>query len=236
MRATGLTDIGLVRKSNEDRLLIDEKIGLFIVCDGMGGHKGGDVASTLAIQVFKDSLAAFDRQEPVKWLTRCVIRANEVINSSSKENPELFEMGTTITAAILTELELLIAHVGDSRLYLINKTGIRKLTRDHTLAEQMLEDGLLKPEEMSNNAYNHVLTRALGIEEEIVTDHLAETVIPGDIILLCTDGLSDMLDEEEILSTINAFGPDIEGAAHKLVASALDNGGYDNITLILILV
>ncbi len=236
MRATGITDIGLVRKANEDRLLIDEGIGLCMVCDGMGGHKGGDVASSLAIQAFQDSLPDFDPQQPVKWLTKSIIRANEAIRFCSKKDPELFEMGTTITTAILREDELYIAHVGDSRLYLINKNGIRKLTRDHTLAEQMMEDGLLKPEEMTSNAYNHVLTRALGIEEEVVIDHLTETVIPDDIIMLCTDGLSDMLNEEEILSIISAFGPDIEGAAHKLVARALENGGYDNVTLILILV
>ncbi len=236
MQATGLTDIGLVRKSNEDRLLIEEAIGLCMVCDGMGGHKGGDVASTLAVQAFKDSLVLFNQQESVKWLNESVTRANKAIRSCSKKNPELFEMGTTITAAILKEQELLVSHVGDSRLYLVNETGIKKLTKDHTLAEQMMEDGLLKPEEMGNNAYNHVLTRALGIEEEVMIDHLIETVVPRDVILLCTDGLSDMLDEDEILSIINEFGPDIEGAAQKLIASALNNGGYDNITVILILV
>ncbi len=236
MRATGLTDIGLVRKTNQDGLLIDKETGLCVVCDGMGGHKGGDVASSLAIQAFQHSLADFDRQESVKWLTQTVIRANENIILCSQKNPELFEMGTTITASILTDQELLIAHVGDSRLYLINKVGIRKITRDHTLAEQMLEDGLLKTEEMGSNAYNHVLTRALGIREEVVIDYLTETVTPGDIILLCTDGLYDMLNEEEILTIINAFGPNIEGAAQKLVDSALNNGGYDNVTLILILV
>ncbi len=234
MRAIGLTDIGLVRKSNEDRFLIEERLGLYVVCDGMGGHKGGDVASSLAIQTLKDSIPLLEQQEPVKWLNDSVSRANQAIRFCRQENLELFEMGTTITAAILKEQELFIAHVGDSRLYLINESGIRKLSRDHTLAEQMLQDGLLKTEEMGSNAYNHILTRALGIEEEVVIDYLIQTVDAGDIILLCTDGLSDMLDEDEILAIINGFRPDLEGAAQKMISCALNNGGYDNVTVILI--
>jgi protein phosphatase len=236
MRAIGLTDIGLVRTSNQDSYLIDEDKGLFVVCDGMGGHKGGDVASSLAIKAIRDSLSDYREDEPLKWLNQSVSRANDLIREWGQNDPDLFEMGTTITAAIIKEQELIIAHVGDSRLYHINNKGINKVTRDHTLAEQMITDGLLKAEETSGNAYNHILTRALGIDNQVLIDNLAENVMPGDIILLCTDGLSDMLQESDILTTINEFSFDIAVAARKLIERALNNGGYDNVTVILVLV
>jgi serine/threonine protein phosphatase PrpC len=234
MHATGISDIGLLRESNQDTFLIEKHMGLYVVCDGMGGHKGGDVASNLAIKAINESLDSYDSEHALKWLNQCVIKANQLIREWGRINPELFEMGTTLTAALIKEQDLIIAHVGDSRLYRINQQGIIQLTRDHTLAQQMISDGLLKPEELRDNAYNHILTRALGIADQIIIDNLVEQLLPGDIILLCTDGLSDMVEESDILTIINEYGKDLEGAAQKMLDCALSNGGYDNITLILI--
>jgi len=234
MCANGITDIGLVRKANEDRLLIKKEMGLYVVCDGMGGHKGGDMASTLAVRSIKESMEYYDSYEPIKWLNDSIQKANEKIRSYSRANPEFFEMGTTVTAAVINKKDLFVAHVGDSRLYLIHNNTIRKITRDHTLAEQMLEDGLLNIEELRSSSYNHVLTRALGIDDDTIIDNVLEDVVPDDIILLCTDGLTDMLNDEEILSIINICGHDIERASRELIASALDKGGFDNVTVILI--
>lgn len=234
MHATGISDIGLVRESNQDTFLMERDIGLYVVCDGMGGHKGGDVASSLAIQAIQESLGSYDSQHALKWLNQSVAQANELIRAWSQKNPELFEMGTTLTAALIKGQELIIAHVGDSRLYRINQQGIKQLTRDHTLAQQMIRDGLLKSEELNDNAYNHILTRALGIENQVVIDNLVEHLLPGDTILLCTDGLSDMLGENDILTILGEYEADLEGAAQKMLDCALGNGGYDNITLILI--
>jgi protein phosphatase len=232
MHATGISNIGLVRESNQDTFLMERDIGLYLVCDGMGGHKGGDVAANLAIQAIQQSLDSYDSQNALKWLNQSVMEANQLIQDWSQKDPELFEMGTTLTAALINERELIIAHVGDSRLYRINQQGIKQLTRDHTLAQQMIRDGLL--EGSSDNAYNHILTRALGIETKVVIDNFIEPLDPGDIILLCTDGLSDMLEESDIFTILGEYGTDLEGAAQKMLDSALKNGGYDNITLILI--
>ncbi len=234
MQATGISDIGLLRESNQDTFLIERDIGLYVVCDGMGGHKGGDVAAKLAIKAIQESLGSYDPEQALKWLNQSVTKANQLIQDWSHQNPEWFEMGTTLTAALIKHQELIIAHVGDSRLYRINQKGIKQLTRDHTLAQQMIRDGLLKAEELNGNAYHHVLTRALGIEAEVIIDNLVENLLPSDIILLCTDGLTDMLGEDDILTIVGEYGADLDGAAQKMLDSALNNGGYDNITLILI--
>lgn len=234
MKSIGKTNIGLVRKTNEDRLLIEDEVGLFVVCDGMGGHKGGDVASTLAVQAVKGCLPEFDPSAPINWLNQCIRTANESIRQCSQSNSELSDMGTTITAALIQNKQLYAANVGDSRLYSIRNGIIRKITKDHTLAEQMLADGLLKADDLASSAYNHILTRALGTEDSVIIDNFTEQLEDDDIILICTDGLSDMLNDEEIASVIRKNGNDMDRAASELIENAIDNGGFDNITIILI--
>lgn len=235
MKSVGISDQGLIRHRNEDNFLIEEPRGLFVVCDGMGGHKSGHVASNLAIEIIAEQTKNLKSKEIINLIDEIIIKANRKIWEIGQSDPECHEMGTTITAAIIDNDKLYISHIGDSRLYIIREDKIRQVTKDHTLAEQMIENGLLEENELSNVSYSHILTRALGIAEDIEIDHYIETLLDDDIILLCTDGLSDMLSDEDILTIIlSSANEDIEKIAQQLVDKALEKGGHDNITLILI--
>lgn len=236
MKVVGISDLGLHRKKNEDSFLINEALGLFVVCDGMGGHRGGDVASQLAVNTIDDISRAGDFAEAQELLCESINKANQIILQEGNANPEWEGMGTTVTAALLENKTLTVANVGDSSLYIIRDKTIRKITKDHTLAEQMVIDGLLRYEEMRSSPYNHILTRALGIEEEILIDIFTEELETGDCILICSDGLSDLLDENEILALTREAGakaPELDLIARTLLKHALDKGGYDNITILL---
>jgi protein phosphatase len=224
----------LVRENNEDAFLIDEDQGFFLVCDGMGGHRGGEVASHMAVETISRSMEGFTSANARQQLVQGIEKANQAILKAGLENENLFEMGTTVTAALVSDTQFTVANVGDSGLFIIRDGSIRKVTRDHTLAEQMLSNGVLKPEEMRDNAYNHILTRALGIEEQIEIDLFDEDLCPDDIILMCSDGLTDMLTPEEILTVVQAYGNDLEFAAQQLLREALAKGGFDNITILLL--
>jgi serine/threonine protein phosphatase PrpC len=234
MKVVGISDIGLVRKKNEDAFLIDEEQGFFLVCDGMGGHRGGQVASRMAVQTIGHCMTGFSSVNAQQRLINAIEKANQAILRAGLENENLFEMGTTVTAALINGSKLIVANVGDSGVFLIRSRSIRKITRDHTLAEEMLSNGILNPDEMRDNAYNHILTRALGIDEQIEIDIFTEDILPGDIILMCSDGLTDMLTPEDILRIIQAHDRDLELAAGQLLNEALQKGGFDNITIVLL--
>lgn len=234
MKVVGISDVGLVRKKNEDAFWIDENQGFFLVCDGMGGHRGGEVASRMAVQTISQSMQGFSSSDAQQRLIQAIETANQAILKAGLENEHLFEMGTTVTAALVDGSRLLVANVGDSGVFLIRSDSIRKITRDHTLAEEMLSHGILKPDEMRKNSYNHILTRALGINEQVEIDIFDEDILPGDILLMCSDGLTDMLIPEEILEIIQAHSSDLETAASHLISKALQKGGFDNVTLVLL--
>jgi protein phosphatase len=206
---------------------------LFAVCDGMGGHKGGEVASRLAIQTITDKVSFKTVDEARESLTKAIEKANEIIHHEGLENSDLQDMGTTVTAVAIVNDQMVAAHVGDSSLFLIQGNSVIKITRDHTLAEKMVTDGLLNPEEIKRNAYNHILTRAVGTTENIIIDIFVREITRGDIILLCTDGLTDLLDERDIKQIV-ADQNDLNQAAQDLINLALNRGGHDNITTILI--
>lgn len=233
MDIAAISDIGLMRKKNEDNYHINSEQGVFVVCDGMGGHKGGEVASRIATDVIADYFQDSSVAEPVKMLNESIMLANKLIWQKGQEHPQWYEMGTTVTAALLETDKLTVANVGDSSLYIIRNNNVRKITRDHTLAEQMVADGLLAYEEMHSSTYNHVLTRALGVQEDVLIDNFIEELLPGDYILICSDGLSDMVDETEILNIVNS-GNDVDQITRELLNYALVKGGYDNITVILL--
>lgn len=229
MKVVSLTDIGSIRSRNEDSFLVREKDGLFIVCDGMGGHRGGHIASNLAIYTI-ETMINESPQITLDLLNQAIKEANLKIWQQGKENPDWHEMGTTITIAKITDMHIDICHVGDSRLYLIRNNTIKQITKDHTLATEMIESGILEKEQKS---YSHILTRALGVNKEIEIDNISFELYKGDIILLCSDGLSDMLSDQELCAIITKNN-DIVKTGNDLLQEALTKGGYDNITLILV--
>lgn len=239
MDAAGLSHTGLVRGNNEDKFILNREHNLFVICDGMGGHKGGDLASAIAAETINAFFAGdecTEYEDEMTALNTAIRNANHKIWQTGLIKTEYQEMGTTVAAAIIRKNSLLIANVGDSAIYLVRGNQMKKLTVDHTLARQMVKDGLLKEAEVRTCSYNHVLTRALGIQEEVIIDNFIEIIEPLDYIILCSDGLSDMLEETEILSIVNdcQAGANAEILAKNLINAALDKGGYDNITVIVL--
>jgi len=233
MKIAGITDIGLVRKRNEDNYLIDTERNLFLVCDGMGGHFGGDIASRLATETINKELVFKDISDLPAALEKTVQTANRIIWETGQSDAELNEMGTTVTAAVMCDDQLLIAHVGDSSLFIFREDEIIKPTNDHTLAEHMRKDGLFEKEDDRYKSFHHVLTRALGIDKTVDIDIHQLDVRQGDWILLCTDGLSNMIEIQEINNMLKNENEPQE-VCQNLMKLALYRGGYDNITMILI--
>ena len=233
METIGLSHIGYYRNNNEDSYFCDEKLGLFILCDGMGGHLGGEVASSLAVQIVAQEVKAnLPQMEPAAVLQQAIEKANAAIWQRSHEDQSLREMGTTITVAFIDGRTLIVAHVGDSSLFVFDQKQGGKITHDHTLAESMRQKALFEEQE-DFNAYNHILTRALGMEENVRVDFFSQDLTGEETILLASDGLTDLLGEEEI-SNIIRKETGIKEKAQIFVDTALSRGGYDNITVILV--
>ncbi len=230
MEVIGLSNIGLVRERNEDNYYIDKNRQIFIVCDGMGGHKGGDVASKLAVDTV---VGVISNQANISQylLNEAIKKAHYNIWQQGQNNPDLFRMGTTIILAHITNDTLHLHHVGDSRAYLVRGQSLTRLTNDHTLAAEMEKSGI---DENKRKSYNHILTRALGINEDLVIDNIILDLQDDDIILLCSDGLTDLLTDVEILNIIKSNINQIPIIGRNLISAAIDNGGNDNVTLILI--
>ncbi|MDR1617303.1 MAG: Stp1/IreP family PP2C-type Ser/Thr phosphatase [Syntrophomonadaceae bacterium] len=227
-----LSDQGLVRSKNEDNFLADEVRGLFIVCDGMGGHKSGEVASSMAVECINKFLPSSNVEINLHTLNEAVCEANKKIFDNSMRNLEFHGMGTTVTAAVVKGHDLFISHVGDSGLFVISDGRIKKVTNDHTLAEQMVRDSILSPRDIESSPYNHVLTRALGVEEQVKIDNYEEHLKEGDMFLLCSDGLTDLLSQQDILDLAKQE-QSLQKIVQSLVFLALERGGSDNITVIL---
>lgn len=232
MKVAAISDRGLVRNNNEDSYLVDLNHGLLVVCDGMGGHNGGEVASAIAVETISQIFCSSSEELPGR-LVLALEKANSAILNSAQQDPALHGMGTTATLAALEDGIVYVAHIGDSSLYIVQDGKIRKVTRDHTLAQQLLMEGRLKPEDMRSNPYNHILTRALGVEENVNIDRYQEKLQPGDLILLCSDGLSDKVNEGEMQEVLQEDSSSLERAAQGLLDKALKYGGSDNITIIL---
>lgn len=237
MRFATRTDIGKSREVNEDSYLAEDR--LFAVTDGMGGHSAGEIASSLAIEILK---SVFGNPEPgspdieiLDGLRTAVTEANSAVFAASAKKEAYSGMGTTLTAAYLDKDSAYIAHVGDSRAYLFRDGQLTQITRDHTLVNEMIIRGELDEELARVHPLRHVITRALGTFASVEVDLVKTPVNPGDIILLCSDGLSSKLASGEIEEILRADN-DLDIAADKLVAQALAAGGEDNITLVLIAV
>lgn len=224
------SDIGRARERNEDAYLVKEP--LFAVADGMGGHRGGDVASSLALEILGAGEEGEERQ-PV-LLTSGIKKANQRVLERAEADRDLRGMGTTLTAIVAEDARAHVAHVGDSRAYLLREgNALQQLTEDHTLVQRMVREGRLSPEEAGTHPQRSVLTRALGVEEEIAVDELTLDVHAGDRLLLCTDGLTSMVGRDRIQQILEGER-DPQAACDRLIDAANRAGGEDNITVIVL--
>lgn len=236
MEISSATSVGKIRARNEDSFFVSQ-IGehdalLAIVADGMGGHNAGEIASSEAVKTLKASITSAD-DNPKDALEIAIQCANNEIYNMSKNAPSLHGMGTTITACVILNNKVTAAQVGDSRLYLVRGGEITQITKDHSLVEMLLQSGSITKEDAKHHPQKNVITRALGTNNSVETDIYEFDVLDDDVILLCSDGLVNMLDDGVILSMITEC-PDFSDIAKDLVKAAENAGGDDNITVILI--
>lgn len=229
------TDIGNIREKNEDSFYCDEK--LFIVADGMGGHKAGEIASSKSIDVFKDlflsSISSNKNKNIKKMLLNSLKEANKTVYGLSINNNELYGMGTTFTACHIRDNTAYIVHLGDSRFYHYSKEGMELSTKDHTVVWELYENGIIAFEEMFDHPQRNLLTKVLGTSSSIEPDVLKIGLDKNDLCLMCTDGLNSMLTDKEI-EKILKDNIALEKKVHELIGQAKEKGGLDNITTILI--
>ena len=231
------TDRGLVRKANEDAYGYDQKLGLYLVADGVGGSVGGAHASRLAIKTVLDSAltdSARAVDDPASFLETSFREANRHIMAEGVRNPDLAEMGTTLVGMLLLENRAIIAHIGDSRLYLYREDEITLQTQDHTLIQDMVNSGAFTMDIARNLPFRHVITRCLGMSEDGDADVDEFSLKDGDRVLLCTDGLTEHLSDEEIACVLCVPMDSPNETCAELVNIALDRGGQDNVTVLLV--
>jgi PPM family protein phosphatase len=231
VRIGASSDIGKARERNEDSFLVRRP--LFAVADGMGGHRGGDVASSLALETLQGLKAPGDPSEVMPALVEEVRRANRRVLEKGEGDRNLRGMGTTLTALWSDGEKAYLAHVGDSRAYLLRDGTLQQLTEDHTLVQRYVREGRITPKEAGRHPQRSILTRALGVEEELPVDELTLDVLAGDRVLLCTDGLTSMIEEGQIQKILTTE-QDPQAACNRLVEAANAAGGDDNITVILL--
>jgi len=242
--ALALSDIGRVKTSNEDRFLVDNDLRLYLVADGMGGHAAGEVASATAVEVIqahvegrKDVLKSFSetgkgRGEILQLLEDAVRHACRAIYNKAQNNPDQRGMGTTVSALVLTPTRGFIAHVGDSRVYVLRQGDVIQLTEDHSLISELVRRGKLTPEEAENAAYKNAVTRAVGVYADVQVDTLDLELAAGDTFVICSDGLSGHLREpRELSDVVETHG--VKAAAKAFIDLANNRGGSDNITAVL---
>jgi protein phosphatase len=229
----GLTDVGKKRSHNEDSYLLDDEHQLYIVADGMGGHQAGEVASSLAVQTIYEQLTSKkDELPPEELLPRAVKQASATIYHAAQESPDLQGMGTTVTSLTFEEHLAHLAHVGDSRAYLIRGDRIEQLSNDHTWVAEQVRMGLITEEQAARSPFRHIVARSVGFEEDCEVDSRPVPVDEGDIIILCSDGLSNLISPQEIRDIVrDGF---LREAPQRLVRLANDRGGDDNITVLLL--
>ena len=243
MQYYGITDIGMQRKENQDRIYmpaINDDTKLFIVADGMGGANAGGVASSMAIEYVKQLiLEKFDEVKEDRIFLQdlikdAIIGANKYIYEKSLENEQYSGMGTTIVVAIVYKGKVFIGHVGDSRIYRIRKHIIRQLTKDHSYVQILVQNGTITREEAENHPQKNMLVKALGCEETVEPDVMVKGFLKDDILLMCTDGLTNLIKVNEIYEEVINGKDDLVSTCNNLISHSKKNGGYDNISVILI--
>lgn len=227
-KSFGITDIGKKRRNNQDAFLCDDEMGLYIVADGMGGHKGGEVASQLAVETLQQYCHEHRQTPPVEILSQGINLACEKIFQQSQQSEELQGMGTTISALLVRDGTAHVGQVGDSRAYLLSPSGIWQVTEDHSLVNEEIRSGRLTVGRADKFQFKNVITRSVGYESEVVVDLYRRKLEPNDVFLLCSDGLSGMVAANEMAEILEAKG--LEEGLQRLVDLALSRGGDDNIT------
>lgn len=239
LKTFSITDIGKKRKLNQDYVFSSDKpLGnlpnIFIVADGMGGHNAGDYASKYTVETMKEEIERSFEKNTVKIMGKAIEMANIHIRQKAEEQESLNGMGTTVVAATcLGDKYLEVANVGDSRLYIVNDSKIEQITRDHSLVEEMIRMGGIDRESARIHPDKNIITRAIGARDAVEVDFFNVELHPGDIVLMCSDGLTNMLEDGEIYRILRGGGS-VEEKAEELVTAANNNGGRDNITVIII--
>ena len=241
------THTGLVRSHNEDSIATDAEIGLAVLADGMGGYNAGEVASGIATALISsETREALVRQAPhevdratgspiaARLLADIIVKANTSIFQSANSQPQYAGMGTTLVVALFCNNQMTIAHIGDSRCYRQRGGKLEQVTRDHSLLQEQIDSGLLTKEAAKRSQNKNLVTRALGIEPAVEAEIHTYPAQEGDIYLICSDGLNDMVEDEDIEMTLGALGANLQLAAEQLVQMANDHGGRDNISVVLI--
>lgn len=238
----GISDVGLAREHNEDSISWDIDLGLIMLADGMGGHNAGEVASDMAVSAIHDALLDVLTPDMLAAnVIKCedavresVVYANEEIHEQAHARIECAGMGTTLVLALFHDNNITYAHVGDSRIYRIRNGEIKQITQDHSLVQEMVDNGYLSEEEAMLSTSRNLITRALGIAPEVEVDVTSDELDDEDIYILCSDGLSDMVNDADIRRIVTEYRPNLEKAAEALVNQANQNGGSDNISVILV--
>lgn len=241
--ASGLTDIGMKRKTNQDSICLVPEFNLFCVADGMGGHNGGDIASQMSVKLIPEYIKKHHPSDIAKLLNDCIIYINKQIYDYGQANLELKGMGTTITGLMIENGQAVIMNVGDSRTYMINKNRLFQLTRDHSLVQEKINLGIYSREEGHRDPQKNVLVRTVGFEPHLEVDTLKYKLAKNDMFLICSDGLHGKISDEDIIFTINKFVPNpaladqytLDCLVKELVRQANANGGNDNISVIIVI-
>ena len=237
-----LTDQGLVRTNNEDIETFDRQTGLCLLADGMGGYSAGEVASAMAVaslaQEFNSWLLGAGLQAPARDTRRmmksCVQNANRTVFEAAFDNPDYEGMGTTLVAGVFMDNRLVLGHVGDSRCYRLRGETLVQITKDHSVLQEQVDAGLMTPEQAMVSPHRNLITRALGVESAVLVDINEHRVEPGDLYLMCSDGLSDMVEPRAITAVLKASSSTLAKKAQALVQAANDSGGRDNISVLLV--
>ncbi|MDE2369827.1 MAG: Stp1/IreP family PP2C-type Ser/Thr phosphatase [Burkholderiales bacterium] len=234
-------DPGRSRSNNEDSVATDDGVALAVLADGMGGYNAGEVASNMATTFIHTELGRWLREassqasdaEVRRAMDICVDNANRAIFNAANANPQFAGMGTTLVVAVFRDDHVLLGHVGDSRCYRLRAGRLQQITRDHSLLQEQIDAGLITPEQAAYSANKNLVTRAVGVEDTVLLETHQHEVQPGDVYLMCSDGLSDMLDDAGIAQVLQAHDT-LESCARALIDGANDAGGKDNISVILV--
>ena len=238
IKSFSVTDIGRKRKLNQDFVYSsDEAVGnlknVYIVADGMGGHQAGDYASKCTVETMVREIKGCFEQSPIRILSRAIRIANDQVRRKAREDESLYGMGTTVVAATVLGKYLQVANVGDSRLYVIGEK-IQQITRDHSLVQEMVRMGELDPEQARKHPKKNIITRALGAEKTVDIDFFDLKLEPGDVVLMCSDGLSNMVEDSQLREIISDTSTNLDEKGRILIREANRNGGKDNIAIVLV--